>query len=95
MSGVRHQKGEAQHGTILLDWINTAKRHDDRDTAGYQCKSSIALSQQDAPPCGVAPWSLWFRLSLLLASLAGMATTIVAEEGAGCGVVGMIELSAG
>jgi hypothetical protein len=43
----------------------------------------------------VAPWSLWFRLTLLLASFAGMATTIVTEEGAGCGVVGMIELGAG
>jgi hypothetical protein len=38
---------------------------------------------------------LWFRLTFLLASLTGMATTIVAEEGARCGVVGMIELGAG
>jgi hypothetical protein len=50
--------------------------------------------QQDAPPCGVAPWSLWFRLTLLLASLTGMATTIIAKEGARWGVVGMIELGA-
>jgi hypothetical protein len=55
----------------------------------------ITLSQQDAPPYGVAPWSLWFRLALLLASLTSMATTIVAEKRARCGVVGMIELGAG
>jgi hypothetical protein len=35
------------------------------------------------------------RLSLLLASLTGMATTIVAEEGARCGVVGTMKLAAG
>jgi hypothetical protein len=77
-------------GTRLSDWLHR-KAHDDRplygDTPGYKCKSPITLSQQDAPPCGVAPWSLWFRLTLLLASLIGMATTIVAEEGARCGVV--------
>ncbi len=32
----------------------------------------------------VAPWSLWFRLTLLLASLASMAATIVTEEGTTC-----------
>ena len=37
------------------------------------------------------PVKLWFRLTFLLASLTGMATTIVAEEGARCGVVGMID----
>jgi hypothetical protein len=41
------------------------------------------------------PVKLWFRLTFLLASLTGMATTIVAEEGARCGVVGMIELGVG
>lgn len=41
------------------------------------------------------PVKLCFRLTFLLASLTGMATTIVAEEGARCGVVGMIELGAG
>src|SRR5229473_8698464 len=59
--------------------------------AGYQYKSPITLSLQDAPPCGVASWSLWFRLTLLFASLTSMATTIIAEERARCGVVGMIE----
>jgi len=33
------------------------------------------------------PVKLWFRLTFLLASLTGMATTIVAEEGARCGVL--------
>ena len=41
------------------------------------------------------PVKLWFRLTFLLASLTGMATTIVAEEGARCGVVEMIELGVG
>jgi hypothetical protein len=54
-----------------------------------------APAEQDAPPCGVASSSLWFRLTLLVTSLTDMATTIVAEEGARCGVVGMIALGAG
>jgi hypothetical protein len=81
----------------LFCWTETlqAKRYRRWGYAIYQCKSPITLSQQDAPPCGVASWSLWFGLTLLFASLAGMATTIIAEERAGCGVVGMIELGAG
>jgi hypothetical protein len=43
----------------------------------------------------VAPVKLWFRLTFLLASLADMATTIVAEKAARCRVVGMMELSTG
>ena len=80
----------------LFCWTDTLQNvTGDGDTSGYQCKSPITLSQQDAPPYGVAPWSLWFRLTLLFASLTGMATTIVAEERGRCGVVGMIELGAG
>jgi hypothetical protein len=74
----------------LFCWIDKTLQNVTGDRADTSVSGQSHRHSSMRRRVAVAPRSLWFRLTLLLASLTGMATTVVGEVGARCGVVGMI-----